>query len=158
MKLELGSQVIFGQFLRLEVFGTTMAAPIRQADLEAYLDEALPADQMARVERALRNDEELLAKLKAIHSRRDSGVHTLGEIWRRHRLSCPSRQRLGNYLLGALSDDEEDYIVFHLETIGCRYCRASLTDLQKQQAEAHADVEQRRRKYFQSSAGLLKKK
>jgi len=72
--------------------------------LEAYLDEALPADQMARVERALRNDEELLAKLKAIYSRRDSGVHTLGEIWRRHRLSCPSRQRLGNYLLGALSE------------------------------------------------------
>lgn len=135
-----------------------MAAPIRQADLEAYLDEALPADQMARVERALRNDEDLLAQLKAINARRDSGVHNLGEIWRRHRLSCPPRQHLGNYLLGALVDEEEEYIVFHLETIGCRYCRASLTDLQKQQAEAQADVEQRRRKYFQSSAGLLKKK
>lgn len=135
-----------------------MAVPIRQADLEAYLDEALPADQMARVELALRNDEDLLAQLQAINSRRDGGVHNLGEIWRRHRLSCPSRQHLGNYLLGALADEEESYIVFHLETIGCRYCRASLTDLQKQQAEAQADVQHRRRKYFQSSAGLLKKK
>ncbi|MHB8900200.1 MAG: hypothetical protein ACYC6Y_15735 [Thermoguttaceae bacterium] len=134
-----------------------MPHAIRQSDLEAYLDEALPADQMARIELALRNDEALLAQLKAINSRRDAGVHNLGEIWRRHRLSCPSRQKLGNYLLGTLSDDEEDYLVFHLETVGCRYCRANLTDLQKQQAEAHANVQDRRRKFFQSSAGFLKK-
>ncbi len=135
-----------------------MSHSVRQSDLEAYLDEALPADQMARIELALRNDEELLAQLKAINSRRDAGVHNLGEIWRRHRLSCPSRQQLGNYLLGTLPEEEEDYLVFHLETVGCRSCRATLTDLQKQQAEAHADVQSRRRKYFQSSAGYLKKK
>jgi len=134
-----------------------MAAPIRQPDLEAYLDEALPAEQMTRIELALRNDEELMAQLRAINSRRDAGVHTLGEVWRRHRLSCPNRQQLGNYLLGTLAEDEEDYIVFHIETVGCRYCRANLSDLEKQQAEAHADVQQRRRKYFQSSAGFLKK-
>ena len=134
-----------------------MPPAIRQSDLEAYLDEALPADQMARIELALRNDEELFAQLKAINSRRDAGVHNLGEIWRRHRLSCPSRQQLGSYLLGTLSEEDEDYLVFHLETIGCRYCRANLTDLQKQQAEAHADVQSRRTKYFRSSAGFLKK-
>ncbi len=134
-----------------------MPHTVRQSDLEAYLDEALPADQMARIELALRKDEGLLARLKAINSRRDAGVHNLGEIWRRHRLSCPSRQQLGNYLLGALPEDEEDYLVFHLETVGCRYCRANLTDLQKQQAEAHANVQDRRRKFFQSSAGYLKK-
>lgn len=134
-----------------------MPHTIRQSDLEAYLDEALPADQMARIELALRKDEGLLARLKAINSRRDAGVHNLGEIWRRHRLSCPSRQQLGNYLLGTLPEEEEDYLVFHLETVGCRYCRANLTDLQKQQAEAHAHVESRRRKFFQSSAGYLKK-
>ncbi len=134
-----------------------MPHTIRQSDLEAYLDEALPADQMARIELALRKDEGLLARLKAINSRRDAGVHNLGEIWRRHRLSCPSRQQLGNYLLGTLPEDEEDYLVFHLETVGCRYCRANVTDLQKQQAEAHANVQDRRRKFFQSSAGYLKK-
>lgn len=134
-----------------------MSSAIRQSDLEAYLDEALPADQMARIELALRKDEELMAQVKAINSRRDAGVHNLGEIWRRHRLSCPSRQQLGNYLLGTMPEEDEDYLVFHLETVGCRYCRANLTDLQKQQAEAHADVRSRRQKYFQSSAGFLKK-
>lgn len=133
-----------------------MAAPIRQADLEAYLDEALPADQMARVERAVQRRGTARQAQGDLFPPRLRRAH-LGRDLARHRLSCPSRQRLGNYLLGALSDDEEDYVVFHLETIGCRYCRASLNDLEKQQAEAHADVEQRRRKYFQSSAGLLKK-
>lgn len=133
-----------------------MPPAIRQPDLEAYLDEALPPEEMARIELALRNDPELLRQLASINSRRDAGVHSLGEIWRRHRLSCPTRQQWGSYLLGALSEEAEDYFVFHLETIGCRYCQANVTDLQKQQAEAHAEVETRRRKYFQSSAGYLK--
>ena len=132
-----------------------MPSAIRQSDLESYLDEALPPDQMARIELALRNDEELRKQLVMINGRRDAGVHSLGEIWRRHRLTCPTRQELGNYLLGVLPREQEDYLVFHLETIGCRYCRANLMDLEKQQAEAHADVQARRRKYFQSSAGYL---
>jgi hypothetical protein len=133
-----------------------MSPAIRQPDLEAYLDEALPPEEMARIELALRNDPELLRRLAVINARRDAGVHSLGEIWRRQRLSCPTRQQWGSYLLGALSPEVEDYFVFHLETVGCRYCRSNVTDLQKQQAEAHAEVETRRRKYFQSSAGYLK--
>ncbi len=135
-----------------------MSTPIRQSDLEAYLDEALPSDQAARIELALRNDAALRKRLAAINARRDAGVHSLGEIWRRHRLTCPSRQELGSYLLGALPEAQEDYLVFHLETIGCRYCRANLTDMQKRQAEAHAEAESRRKKYFQSSAGYLGRK
>ena len=37
---------------------------------------------------------DLAKQLIAIHRRRDAGLHSLGEIWRRHRLSCPSRQEL----------------------------------------------------------------
>ena len=76
-----------------------MPKTIRQSDLEAYVDEALPADQMARVELALRKNPELVRRMSTIHARRDAGVHSLGEIWRRHRLSCPSREQLGSYLL-----------------------------------------------------------
>jgi len=129
---------------------------LRQSDLESYLDEALPPEEMARIEQALRKDRQLVRQLAAINARRDAGVHSLGEIWRRHRLSCPSRQQLGSYLLGALADEAADYVTFHLELVGCRYCRANLTDLQKQQAEASEAVETRRRKYFQSSAGYLR--
>jgi hypothetical protein len=125
------------------------------SQLEAYLDEALPAEEMARIEAALRNDPELLAQLAAINARRDAGVHSLGEIWRRHRLSCPSREQLGGHLLGTLPKAFSDYIKFHLQIVGCRVCQANLTDLENQQAEA-ADVSRtRRRRYFQSSAGYL---
>lgn len=133
-----------------------MRKPIGQSDLEAYLDEALPPEEMARIERTLRKDRRLVQRLAAINARRDAGVHSLGEIWRRHRLSCPSRQQLGSYLLGALPEEAADHITFHLEVVGCRYCRANLTDLEKHQAEAPEVAETRRRKYFQSSAGYLR--
>ncbi len=94
-------------------------------------------------------------------ARRDSGTHSLGEIWRRCRLSCASREQLGSHLLGILPDEESSYITFHIETIGCRYCQANLADLKAQQSAAAANrahsekTSQRRKKYFQSSAGHL---
>jgi anti-sigma factor RsiW len=135
-----------------------MTSPLRQADLEAYLDEALPAEEMAGIERALRDDPALLRQLAAIHARRDSGVYSVGEVWRRHRLSCPSRQALGSYLLGVLPEDTARYIAFHLGAVGCRLCQANVTDLENQQAEGREVAETRRRRYFQSSAGYLQPK
>ncbi len=126
-------------------------------DLEAYLDEALPVEDMARIEEALRDDPSLARQLAAILARRDSGVISLGEIWRRHRLSCPTRQELGSFLLGVLPDDAAQYVAFHVEVVGCRYCQANVADLKNQQAEAQASAEDRRRKYFQSSAGHLRR-
>jgi hypothetical protein len=125
------------------------------SDLEAYLDEALPVAEMARIEEALRRDPQLLEQLAAINARRDAGVHSLGEIWRRHRLSCPPREQLGSYLLRTLPKGTSQYIKFHIETVGCRLCQANLADLENQQAEAAETIRQRRRKYFQSSAGYL---
>lgn len=135
-----------------------MSKVIRQSDLEAYLDEALPRDQMAQVELALRKDPTLTRQMAAIHSRRNAGVHSLGEIWRRNRLSCPSREHLGSYLLGALTEDAADYVGFHLEVVGCRYCQANLADLERQQAESGETVQTRRRRYFQSSVGHLRRR
>lgn len=128
-----------------------------QADLEAYLDEALPADEMARLEEALRRDGGLLAQLADTNSRRDGGAHTVGEIWRRHRLSCATREQLGGYLLGTIPAAVRDYVTFHLDVVGCRLCQANLADLRSHQAETEA-TRSRRRKYFQSSAGYLRKK
>jgi hypothetical protein len=126
------------------------------ATLERFLDEALPPDQMAAVEAALRADGALQAALAAAVGRRDAGVHSLGAIWRRHRLSCPTREQLGSHLLGVLPPQVEDYVRFHLETIGCRTCQASLADLREQTDAADRDAETRRRtRYFQSSAGYL---
>ena len=132
-----------------------MPQKFRTSDLEAYLDEALPAGQMSEMEEALRGSDKLRQQLSQIHGRRDAGVHSLGGIWRRHRLSCPPRDQLGSFLLGALSKELAVYIRFHVEEIGCRFCQANLTDLERLQHEASETVEHRRQKYFHSSAGYL---
>ena len=134
-----------------------MPSDFSNAELEAYLDEALPAARMSAIEEVLRKDVALKKELVAINGRRDAGVHALGEIWRRRRLSCPTREQLGSYLLGVLPADQADYVAFHLTTIECRYCAANVEDLRLQQSAGAADVTERRRRYFQSSAGYLGK-
>ncbi len=131
---------------------------ISQADLQSYLDESLPPAEMAAVEAELRTRPELLAQLAAINGRRDAGLHSVGEIWRRQRLSCPPRPQLGSHLLGALDEEHAAYIEFHLTIIGCRYCQANLEDLRRQQEEKAETVQTRRTKYFQSTAGHLRNK
>jgi hypothetical protein len=135
-----------------------MPANFTTSELEAFLDESLPAERMAAIEDALRSDESLQEQLTAINGRRDAGVHSLGDIWRRHRLSCPTREQLGSYLLGVLSRDTADYIKFHIESIACRYCAASIADLKTQQVAAEPEAVKRRQKYYQSSVGHLRKK
>lgn len=134
----------------------TMLNPT-DADLLAFLDEALPADQMATLETRCREDQALRKRLAIVRGREDAGLHTIGAIWRRHRLSCPDREELGQYLLGVLEPAEADYIRFHIERIGCRYCQANVADMQCQQAEASHAHQQRRTRYFQTSAGHLPK-
>lgn len=124
------------------------------SDMEAYLDEALPHEQMSVIEVALREEDELHFLLVETISRRDTGVHSLGEIWRRHRASCPTREDLGSFLLQVLSAEQHSYIEFHLETVGCRYCLANLEDL-RQNSAGEEDVLRRRKRYFESSAGHL---
>ncbi|GIX00729.1 MAG: hypothetical protein KatS3mg111_4061 [Pirellulaceae bacterium] len=132
-------------------------AEFTDQQLSHYLDEALPSDLMAAVENALRSDRPLRERLIAIAERREAGVHTLGDIWRRNRLSCPTREELGSFILDTLDDDVSDYVRFHLETIGCRICEANLADLRQQQATNEEASQTRRQRFFQTSAGLLKR-
>ncbi len=132
-----------------------MSKNFSDAELEAYLDEMLPVGAMSQLEAVLREDPDTLHRLAELAARRDAGVHTLGSIWRRHRVSCPNRETLGSYLLGVLPDEEAEYLEFHLQTIGCRYCQANLADLQQRQQESNDSRTARRQRYFQSSAGYL---
>ncbi len=132
-----------------------MSQTYSDQQLQAYLDETLSADLMAALERDLRGDDSLRQRLVGLVGMREAGVHGLGEIWRRNRLSCPTRQQLGGFLLGAIDDQLQMYIQFHLDEIGCRLCHANLEDLQRQRTEQLAAAQMRRRRYFQSSAGYL---
>src|SRR5438552_16976737 len=98
--------------------------------LQGYLDDALSDEETAHVEKALRDSEALRRLLRLIMQERDRGEHSLGAIWRRERLTCPSREQLGSYLLQVLDDGQQDYIAFHLKTIACTYCLANLADHQ----------------------------
>ena len=135
-----------------------MSPPFTDQQLQAYLDEALPTESMSKIERGLRDDDELRERLLALAGQREAGVHGLGEIWRRHRLSCPARTQLGGFLLGTLEGEQHEYVQFHLEQVGCRLCAANLDDLQQQHAEQLQDTQVRRQRYFQTSAGLLRSK
>jgi hypothetical protein len=86
---------------------------------------------------------------------RDRGEHSLGAVWRRERLTCPTREQLGSYLLQVLDEPVQDYVEFHLQTVACPFCLANLADLQALQQEHPPTARERRRRFFQSSAGFL---
>lgn len=132
-----------------------MSTAFTQADLEAYLDEALPPDEMAKVEEELRNTPELGQQLAAIHGRRDAGVHTLGEIWRRHRLTCPSREQLTMHFDKNSPAEEAEYIQFHLEQVQCRLCTASFDDM-RMSREGSEDSASRSQRLLDRSSTYLK--
>lgn len=130
--------------------------PFTDAELAAFLDEALPAARCSELEHELRGNEDLRKRLIEVRGRETAGLHTIGAIWRRNRLSCPSRTELGQHLLGTLAPESSDYIRFHLDTIGCRYCQANLADLESA-STSDEQPSRRRQKYFQTSAGYLNK-
>jgi anti-sigma factor RsiW len=128
---------------------------ITREHLHAYLDDALSDAETARVEQALRGSEDLRQSLRQVMQERDRGEHSLGAIWRRERLTCPGREQLGSFLLGVLDDEQHEYIAFHLETVECPFCVANLADLQALQREPAPKARERRRRFFESSAGYL---
>lgn len=134
-----------------------MSPPITDDELLAYLDEMLPAERATLIEAQLRASSALRQQAALLSRRRDAGGHTLGEIWRRRRLSCLSRSQLGAYLLGTADDGLADYIEFHLRSIGCRLCEANLQDLRAATQPTEGSA-QRRRKFFESSAGKLSRR
>jgi hypothetical protein len=130
-------------------------ANITREQLHSYLDDALSDSETAQVEKALRQSDVLRRQLRVVMQERDRGEHSIGAIWRRRRLTCPSREELGSYLLQVLDADQQEYIDFHLHTVACSFCLANLADLQALQKEPVPKVRERRRRFFESSAGLL---
>lgn len=123
--------------------------------LNAYLDDALCESETAQVEQALRASEGLRHLLRAVMQERDRGEHSIGAVWRRERLTCPTREQLGSYLLQVLEADLQEYVDFHINTVGCPFCQANLADLQHRQQEPKPAVQERQRRLFESSAGYL---
>jgi hypothetical protein len=96
--------------------------------------------------------------MSQINRMRDSGIHTLGEIWRLNQVGVPDRTIIGQYLLGVLSAEYTSYIDFRLTILKCPYTMALVNDLRNQQVESADKTERRRGRYYESSAGLLRNK
>jgi hypothetical protein len=79
----------------------------------------------------------------------------LSDIWELQRFSCPKRSTIGSYLLGTADDQWHKYIDFHLNTLGCRFCRANIEDIKLQNAKKQNMHLQNR--IMESTAGFLQK-
>ena len=77
----------------------------------------------------------------------------LTDLWENYRFSCPKRNTIGAYMLGTLEPDWHQYVEFHLHTLGCRFCRANLDDLQNQSRETQQEAFQAR--IMESTVGFL---
>ncbi|MCL5282280.1 MAG: sigma-70 family RNA polymerase sigma factor [Planctomycetes bacterium] len=77
----------------------------------------------------------------------------LTDLWEYYRFSCPKRNTIGAYMLGTLEPDWHQYVEFHLTTLGCRFCRANLDDLQNQSRETRQEAFQAR--IMESTIGFL---
>lgn len=125
-------------------------------ELTLYLSEELDAQTMLDIEASLRTDRKLLQRLESLRASLAPENHSLEAIWRRHRISCLSRDDLGLFLLGALDEEHANYVRFHLGEIGCRWCQANLSDLKTLEAsQEDPQIDRRRRRYFETSAGYL---
>jgi hypothetical protein len=79
----------------------------------------------------------------------------LTDLWETYRFSCPKRNTIGAYMLGTLEPDWQQYVEFHLNTLGCRFCRANWDDLQSQSRETQQEAFQAR--IMESTVGFFHK-
>jgi len=78
----------------------------------------------------------------------------LTDIWESQRLSCPKRSTVGGYLLKTLEPPWQDYVHFHVEKLGCHFCRANLHDLRTETKQAPRALRDR---VMQSTVGFFRK-
>ncbi|MCA9137707.1 MAG: sigma-70 family RNA polymerase sigma factor [Planctomycetales bacterium] len=78
----------------------------------------------------------------------------LSRVWESERPSCPKRTTLGKFTLGILPDHWDQYVRFHVETLGCSFCNANLDELRSTTASSHGDDTANDR-LFQSTIGFF---
>jgi RNA polymerase sigma factor (sigma-70 family) len=79
----------------------------------------------------------------------------LTEVWEEQRFTCPKRSTIGRFMLGTLEEPWAEYVEFHVNKLGCRFCHANVEDLKK----ATAQEEQKRvqQRIFESTIGFFKR-
>jgi anti-sigma factor RsiW len=97
-----------------------------------FLQDRLSDMESARIERTLREDPELHQRFVMLRAQIDLGEHSVSGIWRRERISCLTDAELCSAVLGTLDPQLHEYLMFHVETLGCTLCRSIMDDAQQQ--------------------------
>jgi RNA polymerase sigma factor (sigma-70 family) len=77
----------------------------------------------------------------------------LTEVWEENRFTCPKRSTIGRFLLETLEEPWKSYVDFHVNRLGCRFCRANVEDLQKAN---EAEQQKAQKKFFESTIGFFR--
>ncbi len=135
-------------------FQSMQAIPtFSDAELLSWVAESLDVQRSTAMESALRDSAELQQRLSELVVQHESGQLDLAEIWRRRRLTCPSRSTWSAWLVGRIGGEFREYLEFHLDQLGCRFCAANVADLQ---SSGDPESNQRVRKFFETSVGRLR--
>ena len=78
----------------------------------------------------------------------------LSRMWEEHRPSCPKRSTVGKWLMGTLEPEWAEYVEFHVEKLGCRFCQANREDLREDTEPT--DSLTARNRIMQSSVGFFR--
>lgn len=143
------------RFKELKVAEGCFFARQRNSDLAAKLD--ISSNEVAVIKRRLiaRMRDDLIAAQDGSRLPDDVDLASdlLSRVWEASRPSCPKRSTLGKFTLGILPDNWNDYVRFHVQTLGCLYCAANLEELESGSGAAEAD--ESRDRLFQSTIGFL---
>lgn len=126
--------------------------PFTDVELAAYIDEALSLERTVQLESQLQISTQLRARLQRMLGELDTEQPGIAEFWRRRRVACPERATWQAFLMGRIGGEFREYLQFHLDVVGCRYCQANLADLQTADQTLAAG---RVRKFFETSVGRL---
>jgi len=106
--------------------------------------------------RCLKQVREQVAKFKFSAEAHSADFEMLlTEIWENYRLSCLKRSTIGAYLLETLDRKWRGYVDFHLNKLGCHFCRANLEDLRRQNSQSESG--KFRKRIMESTVGFLLK-
>lgn len=78
----------------------------------------------------------------------------LTRMWEEHRPSCPKRSTVGKWMMGTLEREWADYVAFHIEKLGCRFCQANQEDLRADTEPNQVNATHQR--IMQSSVGFFR--
>ena len=106
--------------------------------IHAYIDGALSPEEADAFTSMAYGDSELRGKIRTVQAEFDYHNHTVGSLWRRNQLTCPSDQEIVDYQRGELAiiyPKIADHLQFHLTSIRCIYCISTAAEWKQSAAK-----------------------